>query len=265
MISLSLGQYHAGTSFIHRLDARIKVCLSFIFMIVIFCFTKAVPILSFALLLGICLVISRISIRSVLRSLKSVMILSILAFVFNLFSGSGPILFSIGRVHIYQDGLILGLLMSLRLCLLVLSTALFLTHTTSVLVLAEALEDLMRPLTRIKFPAHEIAMMMSIALRFIPTIAAEADKIMKAQSSRGANYDDGNLISRCKGMVTILVPLFVTSIRRANDLALAMEARCYSGGEGRTRMREFHIVASDWIFFFVTLAIMIVLLVLQYR
>lgn len=244
-MNFSLGQYIPGNSPVHRLDPRLKLSISFALMIITFMLTKPLPLLLLAAFLFGAVALAGLPLKTLLRSLKPIFLLSLFAFVLNSFMGKGPVLFRLFTLAVYEDGVILGLLMVLRLMLLITGTTLFLTHTTSVLVMATAFEDVLKPLRRIGINSHEIAMMMSIALRFIPTIAGEADKIMKAQSSRGANYDDGHLFSRAKGMLTILVPLFVHSIRRAEELALAMEARCYTGTGKRSRLHELVFTAQD--------------------
>ncbi len=263
-MKITLGQYIPGNSLIHRLDPRLKIILSFVIMIVIFFFTKAASIGLYALFVLSLTLLAKIPLRILGKSLKAILFLATFAFIFNAFSGSGPILLQLGPLALRQDGLMMGLLMVLRLILLVTSTAVLLTHTTSVLVLAAAIEDVLKPLRKLGVNCHEIAMMISIALRFIPTIGNEAEQIMRAQSSRGANYDDGSLMHRAKGLVTIIVPLFVHAIKRAEELAIAMEARAYTGGEGRTRLRVIRSETKDYLFLLASVVVIAFCFVLQY-
>ena len=217
-------------------------------MVVIFLLQSWWQILLYALFLFVCQALSGLPGKLLLRSMRPVMWIAIFAFIINLFSVPGTEVFTLGPLTLTQEGFFTGLRMVSRLVLLIVTSTLFLTLTTTPLLLADSLESLLNPLKRLKVPVHDLAMMMSIALRFVPTLATEADKIMKAQSSRGANYDSGKLLDRLKGIISILVPLFVSAIGRAEDLALAMEARCYRGGEGRTKLHELHYSRVDGYF-----------------
>lgn len=248
MSRFTIGNYYPGQSLIHRLDPRLKLIISVAMMIIIFLLNNWWQLLIYATFLIVCQVLAGLPGRLLVRSLKPIMWIAIFAFVINTFSVPGNPLLTLGPLTITEEGVITGLRMVVRLVLLIVTSTLFLTLTTTPLLLADSLESLLGPLKRIKVPVHELAMMMSIALRFVPTLAEEADKIMKAQSSRGANYDSGKLLDRLKGIISILVPLFVSAIGRAEDLALAMEARCYRGGEGRTKLHELRYSHLDVIF-----------------
>ena len=242
---ITIGQYFPGNSVIHRLDARTKILLTVMLLVDIFISKGFV---GFALILAFVLFaakLTRISLTFIIRGLKPIAFIAAFTFVLNLFMQTGgDTLVQWKFIHITTGGLRMAIYMALRLMLLVISSQL-LTLTTSSLSLTDGLESLMKPLAKIKFPAHEIAMMMSIALRFIPTLMEETDKIMNAQKARGADFESGNIIKRAKAMVPLLVPLFVSAFRRADELAMAMEARCYRGGKGRTRMSVHHMGMID--------------------
>lgn len=234
--NITIGQYFPGSSIVHRLDARTKILLTIALLVCIF---LSKGFVGFSLILAFVLFsakLTRISLKFVIRGLKPIVFIAAFTFILNLFMQSGgTTLIEWKFIRITTNGLRTAIYMALRLMLLVISSQL-LTLTTSSLSLTDGLERLMKPLAKIKFPAHEIAMMMSIALRFIPTLMEETDKIMNAQKARGADFESGNIINRAKAMVPLLVPLFVSAFRRADELAMAMEARCYRGGKGRTRM-----------------------------
>lgn len=244
--NIMLGQYFPGDSVLHRLDARVKLVLLLLLLIEVFVFSSGVCYGLMAVLTAVLLFSSGVSVRMVLRSLKPLWWIIIFTFVLHLFSHPGQELARVWHFAITQEGVAQGTLISLRLLLLILLSTL-LTFTTSPLQLTDALESLLAPFKRIGLPAHELAMMMTIALRFIPTLISETDKIMKAQQSRGADFTTGNVVKRLKNMVPILVPLFLSAFRRADELALAMEARCYRGGQGRTRMKELRIRQVDYL------------------
>ena len=239
MFKMSIGQYLPGDSFVHRMDARVKLVITFFMIIAVFFIHSGWGYLAVALFLGAVMVISKIKISFMLRALKSMLFIVILTFAINLFTGGGQ------GFKITLRGLELAVTMSLRLVFLITASQI-LTLTTSPLALTDGIENLFRPLAVVKFPVHEMAMMMTIAMRFIPTLLDEADRIMKAQMSRGADFESGNLMRRAKSMVPILVPLFVSAFRRADELAMAMEARCYRGGEGRTRLKQLKISTVDY-------------------
>ena len=247
MKGITIGQYYACDSLIHRLDPRVKIVLALAMIVIVFFVTNY---WGYALLYGFTLAIafaSRVPFKVVLRTLKPLIYILIFTFLLNILFYTGPtVLWEFWIIKITAEGLSQAVFMALRLMLLVVATSL-LTLTTSPIELTDGIERLLRPLTVIKFPAHEVAMMMTIALRFIPTLSEEADKIMKAQASRGADFESGNLVRRAKNLLPLLVPLFVSAFRRADELALAMEARGYRGGTGRTRMRVLHLEAKDYI------------------
>lgn len=245
MKEITLGQFYPGNSFLHRLDPRLKLIGSFIYIVLAFIANSFIGLALLAgwfLLLG---AVSRVPWRMLFGSLKSVYFLLLFTFILNafLFQGS-TLLFSWWFIRLTGEGLIRAVFLALRLLLLVSGTTL-LTLTTTPIALTDGLESLMHPLKKIGFPAHEIAMMMSIALRFIPTLLEETDRIMRAQASRGASFTEGGLFQRARALLPLLIPLFVSAFRRAEELALAMEARCYHGGEGRTRYHVLRYSARD--------------------
>ena len=244
--NIMIGQYFPGDSFLHRMDARVKILLLLILLIEVFVFTSAPVYLLMTGITFLLIMISKVPVRMVLRSLKPLWWIILFTFVLHLFSHPGREIYRIWQFVITQEGAEQGALISVRLMLLIILSTL-LTFTTSPLKLTDALESLLSPFKRLGLPAHELAMMMTIALRFIPTLISETDKIMKAQQSRGADFVTGSILSRLKNMVPILVPLFLSAFRRADDLALAMEARCYRGGEGRTRMKEMKLGRLDYV------------------
>ena len=249
MMNITLGQYYPTDSPIHRLDPRMKILLTVMMIVAVF---MVHTLAGYLLILAFVYAASRcahVPFKLLLKGLKPLRLIIILTFFLNLFFSTGTtVLLQLGSVKITREGLLMAVHYSLRLMFLVLGTSL-LTLTTSPVSLTDGLEVLLSPLKKIHFPAHELAQMMTIALRFIPTLMEEADKIMKAQMARGADFETGNLIARAKAMVPLLVPLFVSSFRRAADLANAMEARCYHGGENRTRLKVLRMTKNDWIAF----------------
>ena len=243
--NVTLGQYFPGESLIHRLDPRTKLLATVALIAIVFVvqgFSGFALIAAFVLA---CAASTGIHLKFLFKGLKPLLFIILFTFILNLFfQSSGNVLVQIGPVKITDTGLRMASFMAVRLILLVVCSQL-LTLTTSPIALTDGLETLFRPLQVIHFPAHEIAMMMSIALRFIPTLMDEADKIMKAQKARGANFETGSLIQRAKAMIPLLVPLFVGAFRRAEELALAMDARCYRGGAGRTRMKQLKFKGID--------------------
>ncbi len=234
---ITLGQYYPEQSVIHRLDARTKILGTLLYIIEIFLVNSFAGFGLVILALGVLIGISRVPVRFIFKGLKAVVFIILLTFVLNLFMFDGTVLWHWKFLTITYEGLYRSCFMALRLILLIIGTSM-LTLTTKPMELTDGLEKLLKPFKRFGLPSHEIALMMSIALRFIPTLLEETDKIMKAQQARGADFESGNLIQRVKNMIPILIPLFVGSFRIAQDLALAMEARCYHGGVGRTRMKE---------------------------
>lgn len=237
MEKMIFGRYIPGDSMLHRMDPRSKLLFVFGFILIVFLANNVVTyglLVSFVLML---ILISKMNIRFLVNGLKPVMILIVFTFFLQLFfNKEGPVIFSIGKVHIYEEGLRMAIFISTRFFLLVFVTTLM-TLTTTPITLTDGLESLMKPLNRVNFPVHELALMMSISLRFIPTLMDETDKIMKAQMARGVEFSSGPIKDRIKAIVPLLIPLFVSSFKRAEELATAMEARGYRGGEGRTKYR----------------------------
>ena len=240
---ITIGQYIPGESFVHKLDPRTKILISILFIISLFVVDKFAAYSFVVAFLVLVICTARIPFRFVYKGLKPVFLLIALTGALNLFMvKGGELLFSFGFIKIYELGLRTAVFMAIRLILLIMGTSI-LTLTTSPIELTDGIERLLRPIG--KEIAHELAMMMTIALRFIPTLMDETDKIMKAQMSRGADFESKNLVSRAKNLVPLLVPLFVSAFRRAEELAMAMEARCYRGGYNRTKMREAVITTAD--------------------
>lgn len=244
---ITIGQYYPTDSVVHKLDPRTKITITFLFIMSLFINQTFVAYgLAFCGLIS-AIVITKIPIKFMLKGLKSIFVIIILTVTLNLFLTPGDtILVPLGRFTITLEGLHTALFMGSRLVMLIVGSSLM-TLTTSPITLTDGIETLLKPLEKIRVPAHEIAMMMTIALRFIPILLEETDKIMKAQMARGADFESGGLIKKAKNMVPLLVPLFISSFRRADDLALAMEARCYRGGSGRTRMKRLQYTKKDWI------------------
>lgn len=241
---ITIGQFFPGTSPVHRMDPRTKIILSMLMIVLVFIIKSYIGYAVFGVGLLAVILISHIPIKYILKGLKPLLFIIILTFIINLFFTPGRIIFSLWKIKITAEGVDQAIRMALRLVFLVVGTSL-LTLTTSPLSLTDGMEILMNPLKKIKFPAHELAMMMTIALRFIPTLLDETDRIMKAQMSRGADFESGNLFKRAKSMIPLLIPLFISAFRRADELALAMEARCYKGGENRTRMKQLSFTLVD--------------------
>ena len=264
MKNITMGQYYPVDSFVHRLDPRMKIILTILMIVAVFMVHSLV---GYAIVLGFVYLTARMAnvpFKLLIKGLKPLRLILILTFVLNLFFNSGEtVLFHWSFITLTAEGLSTAVHYTLRLGFLVLGTSL-LTLTTSPVTLADGIELLLSPFKRFHFPAHELAMMMTIALRFIPTLLEEADKIMKAQMARGADFESGNLMARAKAMIPLLVPLFVSAFRRAGDLAMAMEARCYHGGENRTRLRVLRITRNDWISL-AAVGVLILLIVLEGR
>ena len=233
---ITLGQYYQTESVIHRLDPRVKLGGTLLFIISLFFFQNYLGYAVAALFLALVIRLSKVPFKFMVRGMKSIIFLLLLTVVFNLFLTPGTPLITLWKLTITQEGLKLALTMAIRLVMLIIGSSIM-TLTTTPNNLTDGMEKMMRPLRVFKVPVHEVAMMMSIALRFIPILLEETDKIMKAQIARGADFESGNLIKRAKALVPLLVPLFISAFRRANDLAMAMEARCYRGGDGRTKMK----------------------------
>jgi len=243
---ITLGQYYPAESVIHKLDPRVKIMGTFLFIISVFLYKNIFGIALATIFLASYIGISKIPIKYMVKGLKPILIIMVITAVFNLFLTPGEVLWKIWIIKVTKEGIINTGFMILRLTYLVIGTSLM-TLTTTPNRLTDGLEKLLRGLRLIKVPVHEVAMMMSIALRFIPILVEETDKIMKAQMARGADFESGNLLKRAKNMIPLLVPLFISSWKRAMDLAMAMEARCYRGGEGRTKMKPLKYVSRDYI------------------
>lgn len=257
---ITLGQYFPGDTVVHRLDARTKLLLVIVYIVGLF---NAAGWIGYAFVIAITaliMAIAKINPRSALKGLKPLVIIIILTAVLNIFYTKGtPI---VERWIITWEGIERAVMMSVRIILLIVGTFM-LTYTTSPIALTDGLELMLGPLKKIKLPIHEMAMMMSMALRFIPTLIEETDKIMSAQKARGADFETGGLVRRAKALLPILVPLFVSSFRRADELAVAMESRCYHGGEGRTRLKQLKMQSIDWIALLLGAAFLAVIFVLK--
>ncbi|NFP92214.1 energy-coupling factor transporter transmembrane component T family protein [Clostridium sporogenes] len=244
---ITIGQYIPGDSFVHKLDPRVKIIISLIYIIDLFIVNNFKGYIFIVIFTLVAILISQIKFKYIYKGLKPILILVIITAILNLFLTPGDtLLFKWKFITIYKEGVRLAIFMVLRLVFLIMGTSL-LTLTTSPIELTDGIEKLLNPFRKIGVPAHELAMMMTIALRFIPTLMDETDKIMKAQMARGADFESGNLIQRAKNLIPLLVPLFISSFRRADELAMAMEARCYRGGEGRTRMKELSFSSRDYV------------------
>ena len=259
---ITIGQYFPGTTPIHKMDPRTKILAVVLFIVALFT-CKGPVAYGLTLVYLICAVrISKIKLKTILKGIKPVVIIIVFTAILNMFYTQGNVLVQVWRFKITDNGIKNAILMVARIIMLITGTFL-LTYTTSPITLTDGLERLLGPLKKIHVPVHEISMMMSIALRFIPILIEETDKIMKAQMARGADFESGNLVQRAKSMIPILVPLFVSAFRRATDLAMAMEARCYRGGSGRTKMKPLHYERRDWITYLILLAYLGIVIVLR--
>ena len=250
MKSIALGQYYPSNSLVHKLDGRTKILLATIFIIAIF-FCKSLASFTFALALTVFMVVlSRIPFRILFRSLRAITFILVFTFIINVFltKGEGAPLIDWWIFEIYADGIWNAMFIAVRILCLILASSVLISFTTTPIQLTYAIESLLSPLKRIKVPVHDFAMMMSIVLRFIPALSEETEKIMTAQKSRGADFESGSLLQRAKALIPILIPLFVSAFRRSDELATAMECRCYHGGNGRTRMTITKMKAIDFVF-----------------
>ena len=244
---ITLGQYFPGNTVAHKLDPRTKILLVVLYIVALFCAKSLLTYGLMALCLAVCVRISRVGVKQLVRGLKPVLVIIIFTGILNLFFTPGDrYIFEWGFLHVSDTGLRSAVFMVLRIMLLVMGTFLM-TYTTSPIRLTDGLESLLNPLKKIHEPVHELAMMMAIALRFIPTLIEETDKIMSAQKARGADFDSGNIFQKAKALVPILVPLFISAFRRADELATAMECRCYHGGEGRTKLHVLKYQRRDYV------------------
>lgn len=243
---ITLGQYFPGNSPVHRMDPRVKIVLTIVFIVMLFVAKSMWGLLVGIVFTAVTFAISKIPFKMILKSLKPIIPIVVFTAVLNLFFiRTGDVLFEYRFIKITDNGVDTAVFMIVRIICLIVGTSL-LTYTTSPIDLTDAIERLLSPLKKLKLPVHELAMMMTIALRFIPTLIEETDKIMSAQKARGADMETGSLIQRAKALIPILIPLFVSSIRRAEELAMAMECRCYHGGEGRTRMKQLKTSPVDY-------------------
>lgn len=242
---ITIGQYFPGKSFVHSLDPRAKIIITTVYVVLLFCAVNPIGLAVGILYAIIAYAASKIPFKLIAKSIKPILPILLFATVLNIFFvDTGTVLFNWWIIKITTDGVKLAVVMTIRIICLIAGTSL-LTYTTTPIALTDGIERLLSPLKKIHLPVHELAMMMTIALRFIPTLIEETDKIMNAQKARGADLETGGLIKRAKALIPILIPLFVSAFRRADELALAMECRCYHGGEGRTRMRQLKITSLD--------------------
>ena len=244
---ITIGQYFPGRSLVHRLDPRVKIALTILYIAAVFIPRNWYGLAAAVVFLIVSILLSRLPASLIFKSLKPIIPIVLFTSLLNLFYVSGGVtLWEWGIIKLTSQGIVNAAFLTIRILCLIAGSSL-LTYTTGPTTLTDALERLMKPLSFIKVPVHEIAMMMSIALRFIPTLVEETDKIMSAQKARGADMESGGLLSRIKALVPVLIPLFVSSFRRAYELAMAMECRCYHGGKGRTRMLTLHMRLRDWL------------------
>ena len=258
---ITIGQYYPVNSVLHRLDPRVKLVSTLIYIVSLFVFDSIIGYVIAAIFLASMIKLSQVPFRFMVKGLKPVVVLLCITLFFNLIFTPGEAVFSIWIITVTREGIQLAVRMGIRLVFLVIGASLM-TLTTTPNQLTDGLESLLKPLEKIRVPVHDIAMMMSIALRFIPILLEETDKIMKAQIARGADFESGGLMKKIKSMVPLLVPLFISAFRRANDLALAMEARCYHGGAGRTQMKPLRYERRDYLAYLV-LAVYLAIVILM--
>ena len=258
---ITIGQHFPGNSLVHRFDPRLKLVLTVAYIVLLFAASNPLGLTLSILFLGVMYKVAKIPVKMIGKSLKPILPIVLFTAVLNLFfvSGEGDPLVHFWFLTIYAEGVRYAVLMAVRVMALIAGTSL-LTYTTSPIVLTDAIEQLLKPLGKLHFPVHELAMMMSIALRFIPTLIEETDKIMNAQKARGAQLDTGKMTDRVKALVPVLIPLFISAFRRADELAMAMECRCYRGGDGRTRLKVLRCEKQDYIDLAVCIACFAVIL-----
>ncbi len=242
---ITIGQYFPGKSVVHRLDPRFKIIITAVFIATLFCADNFLGLLTSCVFMLAAFLLSQIPVRLMAKSVKPIIPIILFTTLLNMFFLDGVTLVKFAFIKITREGLETSVFMIIRIIALICGSSL-LTYTTSPITLTDAIERLLSPLNKIKLPVHELAMMMTIALRFIPTLIEETDKIMSAQKARGADMESGGLVQRAKALTPILIPLFVSAFRRAEELALAMECRCYHGGDGRTRLKQLKSTASDY-------------------
>ena len=258
---ITLGQYFPGDSFLHRLDPRTKLVAVILYMVALFCASYFLTYAIMFVILCLSIAVSKIGLKSLVKGLKPIIIIVIITALLNLFYTPGQPLVQFWIFTITKEGILAAFFMVIRIIMLILGTFL-LTYTTSPILLTDGLERLLSPLKKIKLPVHELSMMMSIALRFIPTLIEETDKIMSAQKARGADFETGNIFHRAKALLPLLVPLFISAFRRADELAIAMECRCYHGGKNRTRLRQLKFAVRDYVTLLSGLAVCVGVIVL---
>jgi energy-coupling factor transport system permease protein len=245
---ITIGQYFPGDSIIHKLDPRVKILIIALFITSLFFINSFYPYIFILLFISMVVKVASLPVKVILKGLKPLIFIILITFAINIFMTKGEVLFNIGPLTVTKEGLSTAVFMALRLIFLIVGTSL-LTLTTSPIALTDGIEKLLSPFKKVGLPAHELAMMMTIALRFIPTLLEETDKIMKAQMARGADFESGNILNRAKNLVPLLVPLFINAFRRADELATAMEARCYRGGDHRTRLNDLKLDRKDIVIF----------------
>ncbi len=248
---ITIGQYYQSDSVIHKLDPRVKLITTLVFIVSLFVVDNFIGYVIAALFLAIVIKISKVPFKFMVKGMKSIMVLLMITVIFNLFLTPGEALFTVWKLTITKEGVRTAVFMAIRLTFLIIGSSVM-TLTTTPNNLTDGLEKMLKPLKVIHVPVHEVAMMMAIALRFIPILLEETDKIMKAQIARGADFESGNLIKKAKSLVPLLVPLFISAFRRANDLAMAMEARCYRGGDKRTKMKPLQYKKRDALAYTIT-------------
>ncbi len=257
---ITIGQYYPADSILHRLDPRVKLVGTFLYIISLFIVNHFTAYILVTIFLISIINLSKVPVSFILKGLKPIVLLLVFTVGFNLFLTKGDPVFTLGFLTITEQGIVTALKMGFRLVFLIIGSSIM-TYTTTPNQLTDGLENLLDPLNKIKIPVHEISMMMSIALRFIPILVEETDKIMKAQMARGADFESGNIIQRAKSLIPILVPLFVSAFRRANDLAMAMEARCYRGGKGRTKMKPLKYDNKDKVTYLILISFFVLVII----
>ncbi|QTL49742.1 energy-coupling factor transporter transmembrane component T family protein [Priestia aryabhattai] len=263
MNSIIIGKYVPGHSVVHRMDPRAKLLLVFAYVLIVFLANNPIGYAFLGVYTLAIVAMSKVPVSFILRGLKPVLFIIIITFLLHIFmTKEGPLLFEWGWLSVYKGGLIQGILISLRFLFLILITTM-LTLTTTPIEVTDGMESLLNPFKKLKLPVHELALMMSISLRFIPTLMEETDKIIKAQTARGVDFSSGPITDRLKAVVPLLVPLFIGSFKRAEELAIAMEARGYKGGEGRTKYRQLKWGSIDTIMLLLLLAVAVVLVLIR--
>ncbi len=260
---ITIGQFYPANSVIHGIDARVKLIATFVYIITLFLINNFLGFAFAALALSVVIRLSKVPVKFMFKGVKGIFVIIILTSLINIFTiRDGTVIFQMGWFKVTVSGVIVALKIVVRLILLIVGSSLM-TLTTTPIKLTDGIEYLLKPFKKFGVPAHDIAMMMTIALRFIPTLLEETDKIIKAQQARGADFETGNLIQRAKSLIPILVPLFISSFRRADDLAMAMEARCYNGDENRTRMNEMRLDNKDFIAIFLICLYVLIIIVIR--